>query len=172
MWAFLDLLEPSCLPKYYRAGRKGGSPQRTKASIPRDTSICLSLSVNADCVFHPWNTQIMPHAVCPESVSGVAVLVPPSPYKPVLHPGWSTALTSEYYNFFFFVFCHSLQNYTSFFPDNPNLTLLLRLWLWPPDWASYPGSNLFVKHHQEDLPKTELNISSQHSNNRIFLKQS
>lgn len=103
MWAFLDLLEPSCLPKYYRAGRKGGSPQRTKASIPRDTSIYLSLSVNADCVFHPWNTQIMPHAVCPESVSGVAVLVPPSPYKPVLHPGWSTALTSEYYNFFFFL---------------------------------------------------------------------
>ena len=45
----------------------------------------------------------------------------------------------------------------------PNLTLLLRLWLWPSDWASYPGSNLFVKHHQEDLPKTEL--SSQHSNN-------
>ena len=66
---------------------------------------------------------------------------------------------------FFFVFCHSLQDYTSFFPDIHILTLPLRCWLRPPDWASYPGSNLFMKHHQEDLPKTELNISSQHSNN-------
>lgn len=155
MWAFLDLLEPSCLPKYYRAGRKGGSPQRTKASIPRDTSICLSLSVNADCVFHPWNTQIMPHAVCPESVSGVAVLVPPSPYKPVLHPGWSTALTSEYYNFFFFfVFCHSLQNYTSFFPD---------IQISPCSSGSGCG-------HLTELPTLDP-ICSWNITRRIFLKQ-
>lgn len=34
--------------------------------------------------------------------------------------------------------------------------LRLRLWLWLPGWASYHRFKLFMNHHQEDLPKTEL----------------
>lgn len=37
MWTFLDLLEPSFLPKYYRTGPKGGRTERTKVLVTRDT---------------------------------------------------------------------------------------------------------------------------------------
>lgn len=129
--------------------------QREQRSSFLETKAC-DFTVNAKCVFHPWETVIMPHVSCPKPVTGLSTFIAPSylPYSPVLHLWGSIALTHECQNFL--PYAHHWRTMLLFsFPKSQSHTFSQSSYP-----TSYPGFSLSGNNHQEGCPKTELNIFS------------